>query len=412
MISDLEELDQIDPKYLPADQLETAAESFEEKIAALPYTVYLQPNDPWMMTDTTLIRLPFPPAGEGLSMKVSALPVVRALGGTFRRSIDTRDWELVRLDPEKNEKSENESPAEDPPELLLLTMTLGDILIPLKMGILLLENGSVCIGERKRLESLGLPDLGEKCRLILHPFRDEALFTDDFYTDEWGYKRRRYNQELAIRSLAFSKASYNMRIVPFITDGWLDYTLIYEGKIRARADDWNIAPSGRKILMSSVRQLIASQSAKAVVMGRPTSRHTAVINITFTGTKHAADWLNNIKVGVSNQLHRGFYELASQFDSLTDQIHLSLLARTMGLEDLTLTEVFQEAARPDSRFKIWITGHSQECCTKTFSDMPLPALLSRRQITARIPPIFPSLTSTAPTISHRGSEALSAWEWI
>ena len=90
-------------------------------------------------------------------------------------------------------------------------------------------------------------------------------------------------------------------------DGWLDYTLIYEGKIQARADDWNIEPSARKVFLSSIKQLLATQSTKAVVMGRPTSQHSAIINITFTGTKHAADWLNNFKVGVSNQLHKGFF---------------------------------------------------------------------------------------------------------
>ena len=44
---------------------------------------------------------------------------------------------------------------------------------------------------------------------------------------------------------------------------------------------------------------------------------------------------------------------------MTDNIHLTLLAKTLGMKDLTLSEVFSEAKSPASRFKIWITGHSQ-----------------------------------------------------
>ncbi len=360
---DIEELNQYDLKYLPMDEIKKVSSPFFDKITSLSHIVFLQPNDSWMLADDVLVQLPFPPSGGGLSMRVCAFPVVKALGGGFVWNSDSEKWNLVRVDqtPDLENSSFliNDQALDAYPEVTVLTMTLSDILIPLKMGILLMENGSVYIGERKQLAQLDPPDLDDHYRLILHPFRDEDLFINDFYTDEWGYKRRRYNRDLAIRSLAFSKASYNMHITPFIMDGWLDYTLIYEGKIQARADDWNIEPTARKVFLSSIKQLLTTQSAKAVVMGRPTSHQTAVINITFTGTKHAADWLNNIKVGVSNQLHKGFFELAAQFDSMAGQIHLTLLAKTLGMRDLTLTQVFEEAKKPDSRFKIWVTGHSQ-----------------------------------------------------
>lgn len=363
MKTDIEELDQYEPKYLPVDKIKKEYTPLVDKIKALSHVVFLRPDDPWMMADDALVQLPFPPLGQGLSMKVCVLPVVKALGGRFVWNGDREKWDLMRPDPSKDPGDDipvcSDTDFALHPDLLSMTMTLSDILIPLKMGILLLDNGSVYIGARKQLALIDPPDLDDDYRLILHPFRDEQLFVNDFYTDEWGYKRRRYNRELAIRSLAFSKASYTMHITPFIMDGWLDYTLVYEGKIQARADDWNIEPTGRKVFLSSIKQLLSTQSAKAVVMGRPTSSHTAIVNITFTGTKHAADWLNNFKVSVSNQLHKGFYELASQFDSLVDQIHLTLLARTMGMKDLTLMQVFEEAKRPDSRFKIWVTGHSQ-----------------------------------------------------
>jgi len=360
---DIEELDQFDPKYVHLDDIRKESSTIFDRVTALKHIVFLQPNDPWMMVDDHLVRLPFPPVGEGLSMEVCAPPLVKLLGGRFVWNSNTEKWDLVRLDPDFGTEVSSTIPDSmdtiQDPDVFSLIMTLSDILIPLKMGILLMDNGSVYVGDRKQLAQLDPPALDDRCRLILHPFQDEDLFVNDFIVDEWGYKRRRYNRELAIRSLAFSKASYNMRITQFIMDGWLDYTLVYEGKIHARADDWNIEPSKRALFFSSIKQMLTTQSAKAVVMGRPTSSRKAIVNITFTGTKHVTDWFNNFKVGVSNQLHKGFYELATQFDSLIGQIHLTLLARTLGMTDLTLADVFEEAKKPDSRFKIWVTGHSQ-----------------------------------------------------
>ena len=238
-------------------------------------------------------------------------------------------------------------------------LPLYEILIPLKKGVLITGNGSVYVGDRKELARIDPPDLDEDYRLILHPFRDEELFHSDPVTDAWGFVRNRFDPVLCIRSLAMSKASYNMRIKPFILDGWLDYTLIHEGEIKATEEDWNLEPSAAKKFLSSIKQIIATQSAKAVVMGRPTSNGHAVVNITFTGTKHAPDWLNNFKVSVSHKLHKGFYELALQFDEVIRDVRLDRLAASLGLQELTLMQVFAEASKPDSRFKLWITGHSQ-----------------------------------------------------
>ncbi|MHB1484941.1 MAG: lipase family protein [Saccharofermentanales bacterium] len=354
--TDILELDQIDPKYIPFSEMNRNSQSLSERVSMLEHYVYLQPGDPWMASGDKLIRLPFPPDGGGLSMQVCAYPVVKSLGGKFVLNPATGKLKLVRED---SFESFIESDMTTHPELRILTMKLCDILIPLKMGIIILDNGSVYISERKQFLKLQPQCLDDDYRVILHPFRDEHLFARDIITDEWGFKRQRYDKELAIRSLSFSKAAYNMHILPFISDGWLDYTMVYEGRILSKADDWNIEPTRRKQLASSIKQLINTQSAKAVIMGRTLSDQTAVVNITFTGTKHTADWLNNFKVGVSNKLHKGFYELAAQFDAITEQIRLPLLAGMMGMDGLTLTQVFEEAKKPGSRFRIWITGHSQ-----------------------------------------------------
>ena|GEM_PF-5264332 len=347
---DIREIKSPEPKYIEPEMYRRRKEPFLKQLEALQKYLYIQPGDPWVLCNDTLSRLPVTPDGIGLSMNVPVFPVIRLLGFGLRYDTAAQQWIPFRIEDDQYSE-DDESPS--------YIKTIAEIVIPLKLGVVITSNGSVYIAERRELAKLDPPELDDDYVLIMHPYRDEDLFDQRMITDEWGFARPDYDSRLAIRSLALSKASYSMRIKPFIMDGWLDYTLIHEGEIKATADDWNLEPSTAKQFLSTVRQLISSQSAKAVVMGRPTSDGKAVINITFTGTKHTPDWLNNIKVSVTNKLHRGFYELVSQFDSLIGEIHLKRLASTLGLKDLTLPEIISEASRKDSRYKLWITGHSQ-----------------------------------------------------
>ncbi|MHB1455145.1 MAG: lipase family protein [Saccharofermentanales bacterium] len=352
---DIRELQKSEPKYIGSRRIVQHKVPLPDRLAGLTNVIYIRPGDPWIVCNDNILQLPFPPEGCGISMVVCALPIVRLLGGGLRYHGAADQWEPCRrtLGTDRNDNDIDAANAG------LVKLPLYEILVHLKMGVLISGNGSVYIGDRKELSRIDPPDLDDDYRLVLHPFRDEELFISDIITDEWGFQRNKYNRELAIRSLAFSKASYSMRIKPFIMDGWLDYTLIHEGKIKATEDDWNLEPSAAKKFISSIKQIIATQSAKAVVMGRPMSDGGAIINITFTGTKHTADWLNNIKVSVSHHLHKGFYELATQFDSVISQINLDRLAVALGLPELTLPQVIEEARKPGSRYKLWITGHSQ-----------------------------------------------------
>lgn len=354
--SEIKELDIFDPKYIPLDMLNQSVSSLYDNLAKLSFMVFLKPNDPWMLINDELIQLPFPTNGKGLSMNVCASYMLKALECV---AIKNQSTDKLNIKPIKHCSDQDLKSAEDFSNMPYFTISLSDVMTHLKLGAYVLSDGSVYIGKREELILNDLPALDDSYRLVLNPYKDESLFTSNVIIDEWGNKRQAYNESLAIRSLSFSKAAYNMRIKPFITDGWIDYTLIYEGKIQSKADYWNLEPSTGNKILSSVKQLMLSQSTKAVVMARPLSNNQAIINITFTGTKHAPDWLNNFKVSVSNHLHKGFYELAVQFDSLINQITLPHLAKTFGRENLTLSEVFEEAKKPNSQFKIWITGHSQ-----------------------------------------------------
>jgi len=326
--SDINNINIDEPKYLRTAYDKREESSLSDRINELDDIIFIHPKDPWIMVNDSLVRLPFSPEGYGISMKVHA----RTLAGIFGKTkIYVGD------------------------EVLPLTRLLTEF----NKGAIISYDGSVYIADKKCLSKLTPPSLDDPYRILTSFFTDEDLFEPKIITDPFGYKRQAYNQVLAIKSLALSKSSYNMRIKQFIMDGWLDYTLVYEGEIKSTEEDWVTKPSTGKQFIISIKQLITTQSIKAVVMGKPTSDGGAIINITFTGTKHATDWLNNIKVGVSNELHKGFYELALVFDSLVDKINMPRLAGVLGVKNLSLDKIFEEGKKKNSRYKFWITGHSQ-----------------------------------------------------
>lgn len=325
---DISDLRIDEPKYSNTPYSISSGVSLAEIIENLEEPVFIRPEDPWITVRDSFVRLPIPPEGYGISMKVHA----KTLSGIYGRD-------------------------DMYPKNLILPLTR--ILTDLDKGAVILNDGSIYISGISSLSKIEQPLLDAPFRIITSFFTDEELFKSVITTDKFGYKRQVYNQKLATKSLALSKSSYNMRIKQFIKDGWLDYTLIHEGQIKSTEEDWITKPSGVKQFISTIKQLIATQSVKAVVMGKPTSDGGAIINITFTGTKHATDWLNNIKVGVSNDLHRGFYELALNFDSIIKEIKMPRLAGVLGIENLDLPKILEEGRSENSKFKFWITGHSQ-----------------------------------------------------
>lgn len=113
-------------------------------------------------------------------------------------------------------------------------------------------------------------------------------------------------------------------------------------------------------IRGALRQREGSDTCKAVVMTHRIKENRFVIAIGFMGTgKRLADWLSNLRLEEENGAHQGFFQLAQEFEEQSQRILFPETARALGLDQLTLADIFDECRRADSRFLIWMAGHSQ-----------------------------------------------------
>lgn len=55
-------------------------------------------------------------------------------------------------------------------------------------------------------------------------------------------------------------------------------------------------------------------------------------------------------------IHKGFLQLARQFEGNEERILFPQTARELGVEKWTLGNILEEATHQKSRFTLWITG--------------------------------------------------------
>lgn len=102
-----------------------------------------------------------------------------------------------------------------------------------------------------------------------------------------------------------------------------------------------------------------SDTGKVLVMIRPDGNGRFVVAIGFMGTNYAYDWIANLRMQIEDGMHQGFLQLTRQFEHNEAEINFPETAEELGLERLTLADILTEAQRADSRFTIWLVGHSQ-----------------------------------------------------
>ena len=99
--------------------------------------------------------------------------------------------------------------------------------------------------------------------------------------------------------------------------------------------------------------------AKAVFMLMPFGDRF-VVGIGFTGTcRRIDDWLPNLLMDEKDGVHAGFLRLSKEIWKDSSRIFFPSCARRLGLEGLSLSDIIEECRRKDSRFLIWMSGHSQ-----------------------------------------------------
>ncbi len=199
-------------------------------------------------------------------------------------------------------------------------------------------------------------------------------------SDPWGKMRPPLSVEAAEMSAVLAQCTYRMDVGTWLQAGWRDVTIQVDGDLtdgvepgdgsaRQRlASAWKMFRVRQRMrggnplgeVMGAWRQREKSSTGKAMVMLHPADLGRYVVAISFMGTgERMYDWVSNFRLTEENGTHKGFLQLTRQFEDNEADIDFPETAKELGLERLTLRHVLEEARNPNSRFTLWLCGHSQ-----------------------------------------------------
>ena len=192
--------------------------------------------------------------------------------------------------------------------------------------------------------------------------------------DPWGALRPPVSVEAMRMSAELASATYQMDIEPWLQAGWRDVTIQVDndlvtdfipshraGAMQKLTATWRMHRVRSKLrqrnplgqMAGALRQIKGSDTGKALVMIHPAALGRYVVAVSFMGTgSRFYDWFSNFRMSSEDGVHRGFLQLARQFEGNEDHILFPVTARELGLEKLTLRNILEEAAHPDSRFTL------------------------------------------------------------
>lgn len=208
-----------------------------------------------------------------------------------------------------------------------------------------------------------------------------AALTAPFCQDPFYRLRPPFSQEAAQLSLELADMTYTLDLDPWREAGWTDFSLLVDDSLQSGLTHWEsgdglrafvnrfrllrakaalLDPNPLSQLMTALRQREKSDTVKAVCMMHPGENGTWLLAIGFMGTgKHFYDWISNFRFTTEEGFHRGFYQLCESFELNAESIVFPTAARAMGMEKLTLGEVFASMRSLSSPFRLWMAGHSQ-----------------------------------------------------
>ena len=186
-------------------------------------------------------------------------------------------------------------------------------------------------------------------------------------------------------SLELAYMTYTLELEPWMRAGWNDISIQVDNRlqsgvtvgesesaaserIRGLMNGWKVARARMALkehnpvaqLMSALRQKEKSDTIKAVTMIHPTADGRFVVAIGFMGTgSRFYDWFSNFRFTTEDGFHKGFFQLTQVFEQSAGRIQFPDTAAKLGLPSLTLAEILNEMRSPDSRFTLWMAGHSQ-----------------------------------------------------
>ena len=198
--------------------------------------------------------------------------------------------------------------------------------------------------------------------------------TRPFVRDPFYRLRPPFTQQAVQLSLELAHTAYTLDLDAWKDAGWNDFSILIDDslqsgmdhdgvrshfklfKARAALKEWN--PLSQ--ISGALRQRERSDTIKAVCMMRPDGEGRWVVAIGFMGTgSRFYDWISNLRFTPEEGFHRGFVQLCESFEMNAEEIVFPAAAEALGLEKLTLGEVFSEMRSLSSRFRLWMAGHSQ-----------------------------------------------------
>lgn len=209
-----------------------------------------------------------------------------------------------------------------------------------------------------------------------------ASLTVRWVSDPWGKLRPPLSVEAVQMSASLAAATYHMEVDPWLQAGWRDVTIQVDGALtdgveaspgegsamQRLAAAWKLHRVRQRIrqrnplgqVMGAFRQREKSDTGKVLVMLHPTEDGRYVVAVSFMGTgERFYDWFSNFRMTSEGGVHKGFLQLTRQFEDNEEEISFPETAQELGLEKLTLRHVLEEARNPNSRFILWLVGHSQ-----------------------------------------------------
>lgn len=203
---------------------------------------------------------------------------------------------------------------------------------------------------------------------------DLSCLMRPFARDPFHRLRPPFSPEAAKRSLELAHTAYTLDLDAWKAAGWNDFSILIDDDLHSGMDhsgvrsrfklfrakaalkEWN--PLSQ--ISGALRQRERSDTIKAVCMMKPDGEGHFLLAIGFMGTgSRFYDWFSNLRFTPEEGFHRGFYQLCQSFEMNAEEIVFPSAAAALGLEKLTLGEVFSEMRSLSSRFRLWMAGHSQ-----------------------------------------------------
>ena len=201
----------------------------------------------------------------------------------------------------------------------------------------------------------------------------------------FGYLRPPLDHTALEMSLELAYTAYTLEMESWMRAGWSDISIQVDNhlqsgvtvgesesagseRIRTLLNTWKITLARMALrennpvaqVMGALRQRERSDTIKAVTMLHPAADGRYVVAIGFMGTgSRFYDWFSNFRFTSEDGFHKGFHQLTEYFEQSADRILFPATATALKMQSLSLRNILAEMRDPDSRFSLWMAGHSQ-----------------------------------------------------